>query len=280
LCARSTPIGSVASVVGADGKPAPSEATVTGGVEAGAVQFGLPEYQAVRRAKKRSPELRGTDTTWSKGCTPQQVGGCIYGSWYLLEPRHEKVLAGPEETEQNLFTEKKFKDPNVKAVRVNPGTVLVRARAIENAAGAVLNNSPNSYYVLKDDPVLKGADIKDPAQSFDEGAGSAPDVTFDFTAQGKNVFERVTKEIAHRGQEAQLPGVSKDAAEQHFAIVLDEQLITTPSIDYTNYPEGIDASNGSQISGGFTIAAARELADELKSGELPLRLIPASEARY
>ncbi len=270
------------NVIGAEGKPAPTEATVTGGPQAGAAQFGLTQYQAILRAEKRAPELRKTDTTWSKGCTPQQVGGCIYGSWFLLEPKHEKVLRGPEETEKNLFAEEKFKKgPNFKAVRINPGTVLVRARAVETAAGKVTNKSPNSWYVIKDDPVLTGADVKNPTQSFDEGAGGtgAPNVTFGFTGHGQSVFQNVTKEIAHRGQEAQLPGVGKEAAQQHFAVVLDEQLITTPSIDYTKYPEGIDAATGSQISGGFTITSAQELANELQSGALPIKLIPISNSQ-
>ncbi|HLB21896.1 MAG TPA: protein translocase subunit SecD [Solirubrobacteraceae bacterium] len=270
------------NVIGTDGKPAPTERTVTGGPNAGASQFGLPEYQAVQRAVKRAPELRKTDTTWSKGCTPAQVGGCIYGTWYLLEPKHEKVLRGPEETRKNLFSEGKYKEgPTVKAVRVNPGTVLVRARAVENASGKVTQQTPNSWFVIKDAPVLTGADVKNPTQSFDEGAGGtgAPNVTFGFTGHGKSVFEKVTKEIAHRGQEAQLPGVGKEAAQQHFAVVLDEQLITTPSIDYTKYPEGIDAATGSQISGGFTITSAQELANELQSGALPIKLEPISNSQ-
>ncbi len=127
---------------------------------------------------------------------------------------------------------------------------------------------------MKDDPVLTGADVKNPRQSFDEGAGGtgAPNVTFEFTGHGKSVFQNVTKEIAHRGQEAQLPGIGKEIAQQHFAVVLDGQLITTPSIDYTKYPEGIDAATGSQISGGFTISSAQELAQELQSGALPIKL--------
>ena len=273
------------NVIGADGKPAPTEGTVTGDSTRGGpggTTAALSQYQAVLRAAKRAPELRKTDTTWSKGCTPAQVGGCIYGSWYLLEPKHEKVLTGPEETEKNLFSEDKFKaGPNVKAVRVNPGTVLVRARPVENEAGKVTQRTPDLWYVLKDDPVLTGADVKNPTQSFDEGSGGtgAPNVTFGFTGHGKSVFERVTKEIAHRGQEAQLPGVGKEAAQQHFAVVLDEQLITTPSIDYTKYPEGIDASTGSEISGGFTISSAQELASELQSGALPIKLEPISNSQ-
>jgi SecD/SecF fusion protein len=265
------------NVIGPTGKPAgPSEPLVTGGEAPASAERGLSEYQAVTRAAKRPAILRKNDTTWSKGCTAAQVGECIYGTWYLVEPAHEKVLRGPEETEKNLYADN-YKPPpgaKVKAVRVNPGTVLVQATPIVAASGKVSDKSPNSYYVINDNSVLTGADVKNPTQSFDEGSGGtgAPNVTFDFTGHGKSVFERVTKEIAHRGQEAQLPGVPKEAALQHFAIVLDGQVITAPSIDYTKYPEGIDATTGSEISGGFTITSAQELAQELQSGALPIKL--------
>ncbi len=264
------------NVIGANGKPAPTETTATGGANAGAAQYGLPEYQAVLRAAKRPPIIRKSDTTLAPGCTAEQVGGCIYGSWYLLDTKGEKVLRGPEETEQNLYADGYKPPPGAtpKAVRVNPGTVLVQARPQENEKGKVINASPNSWYVLEDNPVLTGSDVKNPAQSFDEGGGGtgAPDVTFGFTSHGQSVFQQVTKEIAHRGQEAQLPGVGKEQAQQHFAVVLDGQLITTPSIDYTKYPEGIDTTTGSEITGGFTITSAQNLANELQSGALPIKL--------
>jgi SecD/SecF fusion protein len=275
------------NVIGPNGKPAPTEGTVTGDATttgAGGVAAGLLEYQAVLRAAKRPPVLRKTDTTWSPGCTPKQVEGCIYGSWYLLDTKHEKVLRGPEETEHNLYTDLK-KTPagaKLKAVRVNPGTVLVQAHPVEDEkTGKVTNPSPNSWYVLNDDPVLEGKDITNPTQSYDEGGGGngQPNVTFGFTSHGKSTFERVTKEIAHRGQEAQLPGISHEAALQHFAVVLDGQLITVPSIDFSKYPEGIDASTGSEISGGFTITSAQNLANELQSGALPVKLVLISRSQ-
>ena len=271
------------NVIGPSGQPAPSEAAATGGQNAAAAQFGLTEYQAVVRAAKRPAILRANSTTLAPGCTPQQVGGCIYGTWYLIDPKHETVLRGPEETEQNLYSEN-YKVPagvTAKAVRVNPGTVVVRARAIESSSGKVTQATPNSWYVLNDNPVLRGSDITNPTQSFDEGAGGtgAPNVNFGFTSHGQSVFQRVTKEIARRGQEAQLPGVSKEAAQQHFAVVLDGQVITAPSIDYTKYPEGIESSNGSQISGGFTITTAQNLANELQSGALPIKLALISRSQ-
>jgi SecD/SecF fusion protein len=73
--------------------------------------------------------------------------------------------------------------------------------------------------------------------------------------------------------------VTKEQALQHFAIVLDGQVITAPSIDFTKYPEGIDASQGSQISGGFTLTSAENLADELQSGALPIKLNLISQSQ-
>ncbi len=267
------------NVIGPTGKPAPTEGTVTGDqttAGAGGVTAGLPEYKAVLRAALRPPILHKNSTTWKPGCTAAQVGNCIYGSWYLLDTAHEKVLRGPEEIEKNLYADG-YKPPpgaKTKVVRVNPGTVLVQAHAVESGSGKVTNRSPNSWYVLNDEPVLNGSDITHPQQGFDEGTGGngQPNVNFGFSGHGKKVFEDVTKKIAHRGQEAQLPGVPHESTLQHFAVVLDGQLITVPSIDYTRYPEGIDASNGSEISGGFTITGAQELAEELQSGALPLKL--------
>jgi SecD/SecF fusion protein len=265
------------NVIGPTGEPAPTEGTVTGDSSGnpGGAASGLGEYEAVLRAAKRKPILRKSDTTWEKGCTPAQENDCIYGSWYLLDAANETVVRGPEELERNLYLNlpKQPKSAKLKAVRVNPGTVLLQAHATEDPkTGKVTNPSPKSWYVLNDEPVLEGDNITNPAQGNDEATGQ-PNVTFGFTSYGKKVFERVTKEIAHRGQEAQLPGISnKEQALQHFAVALDGQLITVPSIDYTKYPEGIDSSNGSEISGGFTITSAQALASELQSGALPLKL--------
>jgi SecD/SecF fusion protein len=262
------------NVIGPEGTPAPTDAAVTGGENPGDSVAGLTEYEAVLRAAKRPAILRRkVDTTWQEGCTPAQIHSCIYGQWFLLEPKTKKVLRGPEDTEQNLYAD--YKVPagtKVKAVRVNPGTVLVRARPVEGEGGKVIDAEPNSWFVLNDEPVLNGQDIKNPAQSFENNGTGEPIVTFGFSPHGAKVFEAVTKKIARRGEEAALPGVTKAQAQQHFAIVLDEQLITVPYIDYTQNPEGIDASGGSQIQGGFTLTSAQNLANELQSGALPIKL--------
>ena len=127
--------------------------------------------------------------------------------------------------------------------------------------------------MLKDQTVLGGKDIKNPEQNFDNGPGEsgAPNVTFDFTGHGSSVWEKFTKKLAQRGQESSL-GAAGDASNQHFAIVLDNELISVPQIDWHQYPNGIDASGGSRISGGFTIDSAQRLANLLKTGALPIKL--------
>lgn len=264
------------NVIGSHGKPAPKETTATGGPQAGAPEFGLPQYQAVKRAMARAPELRADDTTWSPGCTARQARACAYGSWYLLEPRHEKVLRGPDETKAELYSDFTAQQAGgLEAVHVNPGTVVVRARAAETQSGEITEQTPDSFFVLRDEPALDGSEIEHPQQAFEEGAGGsgAPNVVFSFTKRGEHAFERLTRAVAHRGEEAQLPGVPREATLQHFATVLDGQLTSNPSINYVHYPDGIDGSIGSEIDGAFTLRSARELVDELKAGALPLQLL-------
>ena len=58
----------------------------------------------------------------------------------------------------------------------------------------------------------------------------------------------------------------------HFAIVLDTKLILVLYVDPQRNPDGIDATNGSQIWGVFTTKSAQRLAVLIKTGVLPLSL--------
>ena len=96
--------------------------------------------------------------------------------------------------------------------------------------------------------------------------------------QRRSVFENVTEgngppRPKHSSRNQRKPRCSTSRSS------LDGQLITVPSIDYTKYPEGIDASTGSEISGGFTLNPRRHLANELQSGALPIKLALISVRR-
>jgi SecD/SecF fusion protein len=132
----------------------------------------------------------------------------------------------------------------------------------------------DAFYVLADRPALTGSDLVDVAVAKDPTTGR-PTVTFGFTAAGRTRWQAVTRRIARRGQAAVLPGVSSLAVAQHFAIALDDRLISIPYIDPQQNPDGIDGANGGQVSGGFTRAAATRLAALIAAGPLPgpLRLV-------
>ena len=130
---------------------------------------------------------------------------------------------------------------------------------------------PDAWWVIKDDPVLGGEEIRNPEQNFDPQTNE-PIVTMEFTDKGRRAFAETTRNIAERGADNALPGASPIQQSHHFAIVLDNELVSTPFINYNENPEGIDGQTGAQISGGFTIEGAQDLAKFLKIGALPIAL--------
>jgi SecD/SecF fusion protein len=156
---------------------------------------------------------------------------------------------------------------NAEVLEVQPGILVVRDEKPDANAP-----DPDRWWVIADNPALSGTDIKDPKQSFDQQAGNQPIVTFNFTKKGREAFQNITRQIAQRGQDNSLPGDNPITSSQHFAIVLDNELVSAPYINYRENPDGIDGSTGAQISGSFTIDSAQDLAKILEIGALPIRL--------
>ena len=237
---------------------------ITGGQSAGSTAAALTQYDAVQRAANCPATNTGKETH--------------NGLYYLVDSKKQRVLAGPQESRADLASEIEDKTikqtADTKVVEVKPGTVVVKA---EDAGDG---SASDAYYVLRDQPALSGLDIKNPEQNFDQSPGGtgAPNVTFDFTDKGRKIWEKTTREIVQRGTENNFGG-SPQAAFQHFAIVLDNEIISAPYINFNENPDGIDGATGSQISGGFKIKEAQNLANLLKTGALPLELdlISASE---
>jgi SecD/SecF fusion protein len=153
-------------------------------------------------------------------------------------------------------------------IEVKPGVLVLRDE--KPSADAP---DPDSYWIIRDDPGLSGTDIKNPEQNFDQQGGNEPIVTFEFSDKGRRAFQRITSEVAQRGADNANP-LNPDpiTSSHHFAIALDNELVSIPFINYRENPDGIDGSTGAQISGGFTITSAQDLAKILKTGALPLRL--------
>lgn len=151
-------------------------------------------------------------------------------------------------------------------IAVPQGTRVLQAAAALATEQVSFSDSAAQFFVLRDDPAMSGLDIVDPVATRDQ-AGD-PAVNFGFTAAGRRAFERTTRQVARRGAGLSLPGATLN---QHFAIVLDDRLVTVPSISFMQYPDGI-ASRGADIAGGLTVQAARDLATQLRYGALPLAL--------
>jgi len=258
------------NVLGDNGQPSPSNPAVTGDGQAGSGAAARSLFESVKLAAKRPVHKYPLDTHT--------------GQFYGVADKQSTVVCGPQETVSALKSDceaalkrAQFRTlgltyPQLKVTEVKEGTVIVRAEQPDNS-----KQKTDQWYVLNDDPVLRGTDIKNPEQNFDEV--QAPDVTFDFTSSGRKTWQKVTREIAQRGAAQHVPGQPVADAYQHFAIRLDQDLISVPYIDFQRNPDGIDASNGSEISGGFTISSAQRLANLLKTGALPLKLELISQSQ-
>ncbi len=264
------------NVLGSDLEPAPDDASVTGGQAAG--QAGcLPQYDAVARARRRA-------------AMPDQNTATGGPRYYLVNDKSRTVLSGPATERGDLFTVRgpdgefeRREDTEPRAderiVEVKEGTIVLRG---EQPDGSEDNTTERDcYYVLNDDFALRGTDIENPEQNFDSGPGGTgqPNVTFEFSDEGRRIWQETTREIAERGQAQFIPGSSPLAAAQHFAIVLDGEVISAPFIDFNRNPDGIDARTGSEISGGFTIKSAQRLANLLRTGALPVELELISQSQ-
>jgi SecD/SecF fusion protein len=252
------------NVIGPSGKPEPENTAVTGGRYAGSVG-ALSLYEAILRAKDRPAKVEANNSRddpiyYAVDTKLKQV----YGGGT------DKTIASASEAEALTHVPKpKQGSKDVKVYAIQPNTVIVRAEQDDKA-----KNKTDQWYVLQDDVALQGKEIKSPEQDFDRSSGAAgePVVSFKFTDKGRKIWENVTRQIAERGSRS--VGILSGGANanQHFAIVLDNELVSSPSIDFQKYPDGIPSGNGSQITGGFTIQTAQSLANILKTGALPLKL--------
>ncbi|WP_328992943.1 protein translocase subunit SecD [Kribbella sp. NBC_01245] len=100
--------------------------------------------------------------------------------------------------------------------------------------------------------ILQGTDLKDAFAGIPQN-GIQWQVNLEFTGEGGTKFLNATTAISQRGEGNNL-----------FAIVLDGQAISTPSVS------GPIPGGTAEITGTFTEAEARDLASVLKYGALPL----------
>ena len=209
-------------------------------------------FQAVRQASHCEPQRDGDNSAADR---PR---------FYAFDGNSKRALneGQPSDTREAALEDLDDAE-RAQVVEVPEGILVVRDQ--KPSADAP---EPDRYWVVQDNPALSGTDIRDPEQHFDEQSGNEPIVRFEFTDRGREAFQEITRAIAQRGRD----NAFRAPVPQHFAIVLDDELVSAPSIDYVEYPDGIDGRTGAAISGSFTIDSAQDLAEILKIGALPVRL--------
>ncbi len=239
--------------------PTPTNAEVTGGPQAGNEAAALSRYDAVKRAAT---------------CAPRDYGGESTRQFYLVDERAKRVLAGPEENEAEARAGRARAQPGGGAQRRGRGRAAGHDRRARRAGRRGRPRRRDRWYVLRDKPALSGTDIKNPEQNFDQGAGGTggPERHLRVLRPRAASCGRRPRARSPSAGRSRSSAATRRAAYQHFAIVLDNELISAPYIDFQQNPDGIDGDTGSEISGGFTIESAQRLADLLKSGALPIRL--------
>ena len=84
-----------------------------------------------------------------------------------------------------------------------------------------------------------------------------PAVSIALTAEGRAAFARLTREVARYG--------ARDQAWHHLAVVVGDEVVDFPEVDFDAYPNGIPDAPGLQIA-ALSVADARDLAERLRDG--------------
>ena len=197
-------------------------------------------------------------------------------------------LVGQADTLNGLLNSQAGKVPKrMEVLKVPAHRVVVSCAAKTGCLGAQAATASGSYYYLMKFypngqpnggpaiPEMTGSDLVLSGVNADYGQAGTPIVTLQFTNHGGNQFGKITKDEAQRGQTAwELAGKPGGTAyqnyAQHFAIVLDQQLESTPYIDFKQFPSGIQGNNAEIDLNGGSIGEAKDLALVLQTGALPV----------
>jgi SecD/SecF fusion protein len=195
--------------------------------------------------------------------------------WYLFNGK-QKLVVGPVATRETAL--RKFDGEVPKGHKLfgtPPKTVVVSCPPGDLCPTQSGGTVPDRrlWYLMRYDPPdvpeMTGADLKldGTRQDFDPQT-SQPIVLMEFTGAGEDKFAEITRREAINGKlKSQQYG---QKVEEHFAIVLDREIRSWPSIDWEQYPGGISGGNGAQISGSFSVKEAKDLALVLQTGALPV----------
>ena len=118
--------------------------------------------------------------------------------------------------------------------------------------GVVEQPPPHVFrYAIRQEPALTGDDILRDTISVSAG----PAVSVELTAEGRTAFAQVTREAARVG--------GRDQGWHHVAIVVGDEIVAFPQIDYDEYPDGFTDAPAIQFVAASD-ADARDLVRRLR----------------
>jgi SecD/SecF fusion protein len=211
-------------------------------------------------------------------------------AFYLFDAKKHK-RGGPEDSREKLLDKPRLNGKVKKGwtvLAVPEHTTVVTCAGTTGCPQA--RSAQGTYYYLfkyypnrssNPIPEANGSELKLSAIKADVSTnGQGNVVALGFKSKGNKAFRDITQAEASRGQQkadAAGQGGSNDINvitqfAQHFAIVLDGELRSTPYIDYKQNPDGIDPSiNGAEISNIQSFSEAKNLALVLQTGALPVK---------
>jgi preprotein translocase subunit SecD len=237
-------------------------------------------YALFRPARKSATVYVLARDAGDNGQAPVLHGDSTTGVTGLLDSHGGKVPAG------------------WKVLKIPPKTVVVTCDSTSASIcpaenqGALPSSGGVFYYLFKHGaypgdryatdgryPNMTGNDLKlsKIRQDFDQNG--QPVILISFTDHGNQAFEQVTQNEARRGL---IVGVGASCADTcGFAIVLDNEIRSYPTIDPSQNPQGIDpTATGAQITFGNqsnAVSEAKQLAVVLQTGALPVQFVLVSE---
>ncbi|HLX19075.1 MAG TPA: protein translocase subunit SecD [Gaiellaceae bacterium] len=199
------------------------------------------------------------------------------------------LVQGPVSTlKELLHPYRGHAPPDTQVLKVPAHTEVVSCAAATGCLGvqSTTATAGTYYYLLKYFPTrttgagpipeMTGTDLVRGGTNADFGTGGEPIVTLQFTGHGSKEFQKITKAEAQRGQtKFDLAGKQGSAINyaQHFAIVLDQQIESTPYIDFTQNPDGIPGPSAEIDLNGGSFQEAKDLALVLQTGALPYNFV-------
>ena len=211
---------------------------------------------------------------------PLIKGGQPPAGWALFNAKsHDLVTRGGIRSRIEPQKNQVLNDLHLPANTQPPGTVwlavphgdaavscdtTVGCPDVGSAAGSIVWYL---FHVPTSDGAIVGGNEISSAQATTDQNGQ-PIVALNYKNGGASDFQNITAKIAQEGKIA-----GRDLLE---AIIVDNQLVATPSVS-TSFTSGIDASiNGSEINNVSTSDASR-IALEIQSGTLPVKFSPYSQ---